>query len=413
LGDLLLVIGTAGLIVVAVSLALEFRAWRRLDESTKSQQRAIKAADLAVHAAERGHQKQVKAAEREVFRAENPPPHRSFGRLELFDDRVRCGGQVFPLSNKTRPRVKCRGRGDKRSVTVLLEDPNWSQSLNATKIGKEHELEAEKFASDVRVFAPTAAEARARSLAALTQARRTAESIASNTSEVDVARRARAQLGDRLKASGHPPGQRWRRAATPAAVVALLVGGIANTPPEEQPATAAADTPPASTSTPIATPTATPVPRGEMLDRARGLLNRGDYVGAQAAVSDLPAEDRSDIRRLASDRAARVVENALRRSDRSAARRALERASGLPHTPTLDAARDHYQSAIEVASAERRTRQAEARTEKAAAAANARAAAEADYAGMTCAEIGQPFQVTPGSDPEHDSDGDGSACESQ
>jgi hypothetical protein len=34
------------------------------------------------------------------------------------------------------------------------------------------------------------------------------------------------------------------------------------------------------------------------------------------------------------------------------------------------------------------------------------------YAGMTCAEIGHSFHVTPGSDPEHDRDGDGIACES-
>jgi hypothetical protein len=33
------------------------------------------------------------------------------------------------------------------------------------------------------------------------------------------------------------------------------------------------------------------------------------------------------------------------------------------------------------------------------------------YAGMTCAEIGHSFTVTPGSDPEHDRDGDGIACE--
>ena len=34
------------------------------------------------------------------------------------------------------------------------------------------------------------------------------------------------------------------------------------------------------------------------------------------------------------------------------------------------------------------------------------------YAGMTCSEIGHSFTVTPGSDPEHDADNDGIACES-
>lgn len=35
-----------------------------------------------------------------------------------------------------------------------------------------------------------------------------------------------------------------------------------------------------------------------------------------------------------------------------------------------------------------------------------------DYAGLTCSEIGHSFQVEPGSDPAHDADNDGIACES-
>lgn len=35
------------------------------------------------------------------------------------------------------------------------------------------------------------------------------------------------------------------------------------------------------------------------------------------------------------------------------------------------------------------------------------------YAGMNCTEIGHSFTVEPGSDPEHDADNDGVACESQ
>ena len=34
------------------------------------------------------------------------------------------------------------------------------------------------------------------------------------------------------------------------------------------------------------------------------------------------------------------------------------------------------------------------------------------YAGLNCSEIGHSFSVTPGSDPEHDADNDGVACES-
>jgi hypothetical protein len=35
-----------------------------------------------------------------------------------------------------------------------------------------------------------------------------------------------------------------------------------------------------------------------------------------------------------------------------------------------------------------------------------------DYAGLNCSEIGHSFEVAPGSDPEHDADNDGLACES-
>ncbi len=38
--------------------------------------------------------------------------------------------------------------------------------------------------------------------------------------------------------------------------------------------------------------------------------------------------------------------------------------------------------------------------------------AGSSYAGMNCSEIGHSFEVTPGSDPEHDADNDGTACES-
>lgn len=34
------------------------------------------------------------------------------------------------------------------------------------------------------------------------------------------------------------------------------------------------------------------------------------------------------------------------------------------------------------------------------------------YAGLNCSEIGHSFSVAPGSDPEHDADNDGVACES-
>ncbi len=49
----------------------------------------------------------------------------------------------------------------------------------------------------------------------------------------------------------------------------------------------------------------------------------------------------------------------------------------------------------------------------AAAAATPPATPSASYAGMTCAEIGHSFTVVPGSDMDHDANGDGVACESE
>lgn len=83
-------------------------------------------------------------------------------------------------------------------------------------------------------------------------------------------------------------------------------------------------------------------------------------------------------------------------------------------------------AARRAAAAERARRQAAAREAAARRAAERRAAEQApqplaggagdgggDYSGMTCPEIGHSFPVEPGSDPVHDRDNDGIACESQ
>jgi hypothetical protein len=61
--------------------------------------------------------------------------------------------------------------------------------------------------------------------------------------------------------------------------------------------------------------------------------------------------------------------------------------------------------------AERRRREAQRRREQAMAP-PAPPPSGNPYAGLNCSEIGHDFYVTPGSDPEHDADNDGHACES-
>lgn len=58
------------------------------------------------------------------------------------------------------------------------------------------------------------------------------------------------------------------------------------------------------------------------------------------------------------------------------------------------------------------TQQVAAPVQSAGAEASAGGSGAADYAGLNCSEIGHSFTVAPGSDPEHDADNDGVACES-
>jgi hypothetical protein len=88
----------------------------------------------------------------------------------------------------------------------------------------------------------------------------------------------------------------------------------------------------------------------------------------------------------------------------------------------LDAAKARAVERKRVAAAARAQRIADAKARAAERKAAEQAATEssnsgggggAQYAGLNCTEIGHSFTVTPGSDPEHDRDGDGIACESQ
>jgi hypothetical protein len=115
-----------------------------------------------------------------------------------------------------------------------------------------------------------------------------------------------------------------------------------------------------------------------------------------AAKAAAVAEEADRVERARVARAAKKAKARVR-----AERRAVER----------KAARVRASKAARV----RARRAAEARRKQAEEAAAAAPASDdpAQYAGMNCTEIGHSFNVSPGSDPDHDADNDGVACESQ
>jgi hypothetical protein len=132
-------------------------------------------------------------------------------------------------------------------------------------------------------------------------------------------------------------------------------------------------------------------------DEATATTATTETTAAEAAA----AADAADRREKA--RAARVAKKAKARAARARAEaRAAKRR----------AARVRARRAARV-----RARKAAAKAKREQDALEAAAAPAADdpaqYAGMNCTEIGHSFNVTPGSDPDHDADGDGVACESQ
>ena len=233
----------------------------------------------------------------------------------------------------------------------------------------------------------------------------------------------------------------WGRWAAAVGLLLLIVGvaGGGSDSPEDsakataKPVAAQAKEPVATTATAPTEDTA-PAEPVKTLDDAAAAVDDGDYAGAVVMAAALGKSAQGRIRSKISRHLARGVRLALRAGDRSKARRLLARADRFPSTPNIAAARADYRAAkaraaaraeqrliareatrrraAERRAARRAARDAERRAEEAAAAAPA-ADPAADYAGMNCTEIGHSFNVTPGSDPDHDADNDGVACESQ
>jgi hypothetical protein len=129
-----------------------------------------------------------------------------------------------------------------------------------------------------------------------------------------------------------------------------------------------------------------------------------DTTEAAAVVAADEADRREKARTARA--AKRVKARAARvRAERRAAKRKAARVR----------ARKAARVRAQLAARARVRKAAEARRQAALDAAAAAPAADdsAQYAGMNCTEIGHSFNVTPGSDPVHDRDNDGLACESQ
>jgi len=175
--------------------------------------------------------------------------------------------------------------------------------------------------------------------------------------------------------------------------------------------------------------------------KAAQAVDADDYAKAVAIVTRLGDNDQNRIARKVSRRLGERAARALKIGNRNTAATLLAEAADYPSTPQARKARAGLRAAQARAAAaraaKRRAAQVRAEQRRVARAAKAqrerearaaqRAAEEAaaaqdaapqtddpsQYAGMNCTEIGHSFTVTPGSDPEHDADNDGVACESQ
>jgi hypothetical protein len=234
----------------------------------------------------------------------------------------------------------------------------------------------------------------------------------------------------------HAKKRSWAAAA---AVLLLIIAAATGSDSTKHPVQQAADTITAETSSGPTATTATATTEPVAFTRVAAVQDISDdhYNAAIAAAHH--ADDRNWVRHRISRRIAYRVQAALHAGNRRQARFLLAKAARYPATPAIAKVRGAYtaaqQRAVARAAARRAARQqaAAARAARRAARAAARRAKQqqaaalaatpdtssssdsggGSYAGMNCDEIGHSFNVIPGSDPEHDRDNDGLACESQ
>jgi len=245
-------------------------------------------------------------------------------------------------------------------------------------------------------------------------------------------------VADALKRPGERPG----KSAIGVVVALLFLLGIVAIPSSDDEAptdgSRAAEQRSTSTASTAAEtgPTSSTGPTGptQTIQDAQELVEDDDYDGALVIATALGVGAEETIRRRIANRIGRRASAAVRRGSRGTARSLLASSSDYPSTKAVVNARAQLRGSEQRAAARRRELVAQRRRVKAAAAEKRRVeratarrrqekeavAAEENappsggsFAGKTCGEIGMPFSVPPGSDPEHDADGDGEACESE
>ncbi|MCW3000656.1 MAG: hypothetical protein JWN65_4205 [Solirubrobacterales bacterium] len=190
----------------------------------------------------------------------------------------------------------------------------------------------------------------------------------------------------------------------------------------------------ASTNTGPTSPTTTTTtgaePKATFLN-AKALVDDKQYDAAIALVAAASKSTKTRTRAYVASAIAATAIVALNSGNRKLASQRIRRALGFANTAAVRSASSKLNRAQARASArkaakeqrareqaaERRRIRAEKQAAKDAAARDAAtppaASSSEDVSGLTCPEIGHSFNVVPGSDPEHDANGDGVACESQ
>lgn len=171
-------------------------------------------------------------------------------------------------------------------------------------------------------------------------------------------------------------------------------------------------------------PTATVAQDTAQRDAAASAAKAGDYAKAIALAAAVNA---GDLVRRYRRAAAHVLERRARHAFSSAhyataiatareARRLYGTAASA--APDIRSEAEQRRAARHAAARLRRLQLAQARVQREGAAqpppsSGGSGGGAGQYGGMTCPEIGHSFSVPPGSDPAHDADNDGIACESQ
>ena len=231
---------------------------------------------------------------------------------------------------------------------------------------------------------------------------------------------------------GRKPWSRRKRYWALAALLLLLVAGMASDETTQQ---AASPEPTTEAPPPATTDEETTTEPAQTYADAEQAVDDDDYAQAVVIAAALGDAEGNRIRRAISRKLASRVRAAVRRGDRSAARRLLVQADDYPRTSQLTSARASLAAATNRASARRRAREVaaeQARAQRAAERAAEQAAEEAaeaqrqaqeaapepeggeDYSDVeNCSDTSATDFPTPPGDPNGlDGNGDGVACES-